>query len=443
MDRVRLVAPIMLMMCVAALPVRAATGQDDPVTDANRIDRLIRDASGARADRAEKARAQLADLPLAAVTDLARHLENASTRRLAVTTIEETVGRALSRLARVGPDAIEEEERARLEEGFARVGPLAASGLVHVWVRGRGATKEAAQRIWTTLAAEAPEDDAAWGRIEAALPLSAPLLGAYAADTDPSDRAEAIARRMSAAAISSLSSDDFGEREEAAWLLGRLGPLAEPAMRDSLPDADAHRRHELDRILRQVEYRMSPELVRLLGNRLEGFEQLDWRGRRAVIYRMERLGRQEAVPTLRRILSVERSLAVRVSAAEALARLGDKSGLPLLELAGLAERYNIPQVTIGIYHDQGIRYLRRGEYQRAAGEFRKILEIDAKHSNAHYNLACAYSLMGDTDKALEHLRLSMEYGFDDVKHMEEDEDLDPIREDPRYGQLIDEHGGAE
>jgi hypothetical protein len=46
--------------------------------------------------------------------------------------------------------------------------------------------------------------------------------------------------------------------------------------------------------------------------------------------------------------------------------------------------------------------------------------------------------MNDTDGAVKHLALSIEKGYNDIGHIEKDEDLANIRQDPRYMQLIKE-----
>ncbi|MCZ6601924.1 MAG: tetratricopeptide repeat protein, partial [Planctomycetota bacterium] len=75
----------------------------------------------------------------------------------------------------------------------------------------------------------------------------------------------------------------------------------------------------------------------------------------------------------------------------------------------------------------------------AEKEFLKALEIDPDSDLAYYNLACTYSLWGKTDEALRCLGLSLENGFRKFQHMEKDEDLDPIRDDERYKELLDRY----
>jgi predicted Zn-dependent protease len=54
----------------------------------------------------------------------------------------------------------------------------------------------------------------------------------------------------------------------------------------------------------------------------------------------------------------------------------------------------------------------------------------------HYNLACSYSLLGQTDDAFAALFEAVENGYRDIDHMAEDADLDRIRSDPRYQQVV-------
>lgn len=57
---------------------------------------------------------------------------------------------------------------------------------------------------------------------------------------------------------------------------------------------------------------------------------------------------------------------------------------------------------------------------------------------AHYNLACRYALLKQPDLALVTLRKAVELGYRDFRYMEEDRDLDSIRKDPRFRQLLKE-----
>ncbi|GAB5554724.1 MAG: hypothetical protein Sapg2KO_43150 [Saprospiraceae bacterium] len=53
-----------------------------------------------------------------------------------------------------------------------------------------------------------------------------------------------------------------------------------------------------------------------------------------------------------------------------------------------------------------------------------------------YGNACLYSLAKNTKKAIQQLQLALEKGFDDYNHIQQDEDLNPIRDSQEFKQLM-------
>jgi hypothetical protein len=53
-----------------------------------------------------------------------------------------------------------------------------------------------------------------------------------------------------------------------------------------------------------------------------------------------------------------------------------------------------------------------------------------------YNLACAESLLGETDQALEHLRESLAGRPDFAQQAQGDDDLAALRDDPRFAEIV-------
>jgi tetratricopeptide (TPR) repeat protein len=74
----------------------------------------------------------------------------------------------------------------------------------------------------------------------------------------------------------------------------------------------------------------------------------------------------------------------------------------------------------------------RGEFAQA----KEMLEAAvAEHPDAGgllYNLACAESRLGETDAAIDHLARAVEIEPNFAKYAQDDEDLEPIRSDPRF-----------
>lgn len=70
---------------------------------------------------------------------------------------------------------------------------------------------------------------------------------------------------------------------------------------------------------------------------------------------------------------------------------------------------------------------------------RRLIQLRPNDPLAHYNLACSYSLLQKPELALKTLRRAVELGYRDFRYMREDRDLDAIRHDPRFRQLIREY----
>jgi len=64
-----------------------------------------------------------------------------------------------------------------------------------------------------------------------------------------------------------------------------------------------------------------------------------------------------------------------------------------------------------------------------------LRHADAAPGLVAYNLACVYGLRGNAHDCLRWLRVSQEHGkLPDCKHLREDKDLDPVRNDPEFAE---------
>ncbi|MGQ9591140.1 MAG: TPR end-of-group domain-containing protein [Planctomycetota bacterium] len=232
------------------------------------------------------------------------------------------------------------------------------------------------------------------------------------------------------------------------------------------PPADAF-------LLYLLRWRIHPRTYERTGVDFREYPSLGFRERRRRLFEFARTAGEDAVPTLRRIVSdpeLESSFPVRLAAAKALAGLKDMSGYELL----LSERPDLtlsrPEVSLELGIVQGVRCIRDKQYQAAVEELKRVLAESPFDFRAHYhlafaylllkdyakaihhfeiakriqpddqltlyNLACAYALSGRKDEALRELEAAVSAGFDDVAHIESDPDLDSLREDPRYRDLV-------
>lgn len=124
---------------------------------------------------------------------------------------------------------------------------------------------------------------------------------------------------------------------------------------------------------------------------------------------------------------------------------------------------------VSFYHNLGLVYAAQGISQEAFDTFQKVLELDPNHSLTHaslggyykkmgldelaqkhigkamkqiyeseneYNRACLDAICGNVDRAIELLRVALENKQTYVDWVINDPDLDPLRKDDRFKQLI-------
>lgn len=84
-----------------------------------------------------------------------------------------------------------------------------------------------------------------------------------------------------------------------------------------------------------------------------------------------------------------------------------------------------------------------GNNLTAKGDCERSLELDRRLTRlcpcdriAQYNLACTYSRLGMIDHSLKTLARAFELGYDELDYVESDPDLDNVRKDPRFRELI-------
>ena len=77
-----------------------------------------------------------------------------------------------------------------------------------------------------------------------------------------------------------------------------------------------------------------------------------------------------------------------------------------------------------------------GDYAEAAARGRELLADDPPYADLFYNVACCESLAGQTDEAIAHLRRAIELSERTRPFLEGDSDLDPLRQDPAFQELL-------
>jgi tetratricopeptide repeat protein len=84
----------------------------------------------------------------------------------------------------------------------------------------------------------------------------------------------------------------------------------------------------------------------------------------------------------------------------------------------------------------GLTTLAAKRYPDAIAALTQAANAEPIKGRAYYNLACAYALTGEKDKAIEAVGRAIEAGFRSKGNFEGDPDLKSIREDGRFRQLM-------
>lgn len=84
----------------------------------------------------------------------------------------------------------------------------------------------------------------------------------------------------------------------------------------------------------------------------------------------------------------------------------------------------------------GDAYTKRGLYEKGLKVDLKLSDFKPLDPVVHYNLACSYSLLGKIDPAIKTLDKAIKLGYTDFKFMNKDPDLENVRKDTRYSELL-------
>jgi tetratricopeptide (TPR) repeat protein len=125
------------------------------------------------------------------------------------------------------------------------------------------------------------------------------------------------------------------------------------------------------------------------------------------------------------------------STGKALVRANDQSQLDFeIEFFGRILEQHTDYVDV--LRVQGNNLTLKGRYAEGLQIDKRLIDLRPADPLAHYNLACSYALLKRPEHAIKTLRRAVELGYRDFRYMREDHDLDSIRHDPRFRQLLRE-----
>jgi len=77
-----------------------------------------------------------------------------------------------------------------------------------------------------------------------------------------------------------------------------------------------------------------------------------------------------------------------------------------------------------------------GEAEKARDWNRRALAMDPDDPSVLYNIACAFALEDQKNEAISTLKKAIDNGFGHWSWIEHDSDLDPLRDEPAFVELL-------
>jgi tetratricopeptide (TPR) repeat protein len=84
----------------------------------------------------------------------------------------------------------------------------------------------------------------------------------------------------------------------------------------------------------------------------------------------------------------------------------------------------------------GDAYTKKGLYEKGLETDLRLVKFRPADPIIHYNLACDYSLLKQPELCLRVLETAIKLGYREFDYMEKDPDLEYIRQDTRFRELI-------
>ncbi|HWO00475.1 MAG TPA: tetratricopeptide repeat protein [Blastocatellia bacterium] len=88
------------------------------------------------------------------------------------------------------------------------------------------------------------------------------------------------------------------------------------------------------------------------------------------------------------------------------------------------------------WFSRGYELHQSDRYVEAIEAFSHSIKLNHRQATSMYNVACGFALLSDKDNALFWLERSLEAGFDQTNLLRSDSDLDSLRSDPQFKELM-------
>ncbi len=84
----------------------------------------------------------------------------------------------------------------------------------------------------------------------------------------------------------------------------------------------------------------------------------------------------------------------------------------------------------------GYLYTQARRHRDALAVDQRLVALRPRDPIAFYNLACSYAILGKVNRGFDALKRSVSLGYRDLEHMQKDTDLENLRNDLRWTNLL-------
>lgn len=146
----------------------------------------------------------------------------------------------------------------------------------------------------------------------------------------------------------------------------------------------------------------------------------------------------DGVPSERRVRGARRGYRRRLCCGVVAGLLACAAAAPwsVAQSAEPSEQRQVEPRTTAELEDAAIEAFAAGRYDEAERWLRRSLELDPDNFVPHYNLACVHAARGELEHAEASLDRAIELGFVDLRQLQNDPHLAPLRGRPRFERVV-------
>lgn len=94
------------------------------------------------------------------------------------------------------------------------------------------------------------------------------------------------------------------------------------------------------------------------------------------------------------------------------------------------------------HYSEGYSLYNQGDYVSALDSFRRSADVNHLRGESLYNMACCEALLGNPEESLDLLEQAWEAGYHQLEHIQQDDDLNTLRDDERYKAFVEKRSKA-